>query len=74
MRCQSIGSGTLGIIAASGLASGALGCGVGAEASPVDGVAGVGAGWGTASGLGTSSSSGSGRLSHGPASFLCSPC
>ena len=73
MGSWSVGSGTLGVVAASSQACGALGCGVGAEAPPVEGAAGVGARWGIGSGLDTGTGSGSEPLSDGSASSLCSP-
>ena len=44
MGSWSVGSGTPDVATASGLASGAPGCGVGAEAPPVEGAVGVGEG------------------------------
>ena len=72
MGSWSVGSRTPGVAVASGRASSAPGCGVGIEAPPVEGAAGVGSGWGTASNGGTGSNYG--PLSDGPASSLCSPC
>ena len=74
MGSRSVGSGIPGVVAASGRASGAPDCGVGAEAPPIEGVDGVGAGWGTGSGLGTGSDFGFGRLSDGPASSFYLSC
>ena len=42
MGSRSVGSGTPGVVAASGRASSAPGCGVATEALPVEGAAGVG--------------------------------
>ena len=68
MGSRSVGSKIPGVAAASGRASGAPDCGVGAKTPLVEKVAGVKAGGGIGFG------SGSRRLSDGPASSSYSPC